>query len=156
MGMQTFVARSLVPTRTPKYLTPGGFSARILFGYDFVVPGSRVIIVEGVFDAMRLWQWGHPALGLQGKELSQDQAALIRRLAPRQVIFMLDPDAAVEAHRAAGAFALDCSALVAPLPGDRDPAESTQGELNTAIASAIPTSGRLDALGVALAQLRKA
>ena len=154
LGMQTFVARAVEPGVEPKYLTPGGFHARILFAYDHVEPGESVIIVEGVFDALRCWRYGLRAIALQGKELSEDQAALVRRLAPREVVVALDADAAPAAHRVAGAFLLDCPVRVARLPAGSDPGDLGQAALTEIVAGAGPTSGRLDALGAALAELR--
>lgn len=55
--------------------------------------GKRIILVEGVFDAIGLLMMGHAALCTFGKSISDNQAALLQELQPDEVTFGWDMDA---------------------------------------------------------------
>jgi DNA primase len=65
----------------PKYRFPAGFrKSQVLFNLDRAMQtGSRdVIVVEGFFDAMKVYQAGHPAVvALMGASFSQRQSELL-------------------------------------------------------------------------------
>jgi len=85
----------------PKYLnsseSPVFDKSRTLYGIHVVAkrrPLSHVIIVEGYMDVIALHQYGFPnAVASLGTSLTQEQARLIRRLAPEAYI-AYDGDAA--------------------------------------------------------------
>jgi hypothetical protein len=54
---------------------------------------DRIILVEGVFDAIGLLMLGHAALCTFGKSISDNQAALLQELRPSEVVFGWDMDA---------------------------------------------------------------
>ena len=89
---------------TPKYKLPPGFrKSQELFNLDRAgkEPGP-LIIVEGFFGAMKLWQCGvKRVVALMGSTLSTAQAELIRKHTDSrsQVIVMLDEDEAGRAGR---------------------------------------------------------
>ena len=89
---------------TPKYKLPPGFRKSLeLFNLDRACkePGP-LIIVEGFFGAMKLWQHGvRKVVALMGSTLSVAQEELIRRHTDRtsQVIVLLDEDEAGRAGR---------------------------------------------------------
>ena len=57
------------------------------------IPESPVIVVEGMFDVMWLWQHGHSAVSIQGSKPSKEQISQIKNQAS-SVIIMLDNDEA--------------------------------------------------------------
>lgn len=53
--------------------------------------GSNVIVVEGFFDALKVYQAGHAVVALMGTSFSQRQSDLLASYFPR-VTLMLDGD----------------------------------------------------------------
>ena len=80
----------------PRYRFPGGFQkSQVLFHYDRArsAGGDWVIVVEGFFDCMRVYQAGFPCVvALMGARLSPAQKALLAARF-RQVVLLLDGDA---------------------------------------------------------------
>ena len=91
---------------TSKYRLPPGFKKSLeLFNLHRAIKadaGQPLIVVEGFFDAINLWQHGlQRVVALMGSTLSPAQEELIRRhtATNSQVIVMLDEDAAGQAGR---------------------------------------------------------
>lgn len=65
----------------PKYRFPAGFrKSQVLFNLDRAIEtdGHNVIVVEGFFDALKVYQVGHPAVvALMGSSFSQRQSELL-------------------------------------------------------------------------------
>ena len=94
------------PDGTPKYKLPPGFRKSLeLFNIDRAKQESSdkpLVIVEGFFGAMKLWQCGvKRVVALMGSTLSVAQAELIRKHTDSrsQVLVMLDEDDAGRAGR---------------------------------------------------------
>ena len=69
------------PEDEPKYKIPGEFNKRrVLFNLHraLKLQSNQLVIVEGVFDAIRLHELGVPAVALLGSSISEAQVALIR------------------------------------------------------------------------------
>ncbi|MFC1712831.1 CHC2 zinc finger domain-containing protein [Candidatus Poribacteria bacterium] len=87
------------PDGEPKYMLPPKFQKHLIL-YNFHRPSELagekgLILVEGFFDTMKLWQAGcKNAVALMGTSLSDEQAQLlIEALSPDgTLILMLDPD----------------------------------------------------------------
>lgn len=80
-----------------KVLYPKGFkSGKNLFNYDEVENGAEsIIIVEGVRDAMKLWQLGYKnVMAIFGVNITQEQCILISQKYPMLCYIMLDGDEA--------------------------------------------------------------
>ena len=89
---------------TPKYKLPPGFRKSLeLFNLDRAAKETGpLIVVEGFFDCIKLWQLGvKRVVALMGSTLSVAQAELIRKHTDSrsQVIVMLDEDEAGRAGR---------------------------------------------------------
>ncbi len=87
------------PDERPKYKLPNGFKKSIeVFNLDRALSeqqGMPLIVVEGFFDVMKLWQMGYPrAVSLMGSSLSETQEeALVQASASRPgIILMFDED----------------------------------------------------------------
>lgn len=77
-----------------KYDNPKGFPfSRVLFNYDKYDGQGEVIVVEGIFDAIRLTQEGLCSMATFGKEISSDQIELLVDLGVNKIKLFYDPDA---------------------------------------------------------------
>jgi DNA primase len=76
----------------PKYKLPSGFrKSEVLFNFHRVVSRNEVIVVEGFFDCMKLYQAGvGNVVALMGSALSDRQRKLLAQFA--RVILLLDGD----------------------------------------------------------------
>jgi DNA primase len=75
----------------PRYKLPAGFhKSHVLFNLHRV-SGADVIVVEGFFDCMKVWQSGHTSVvALMGSALSERQDRLLGRF--KHVTLFLDGD----------------------------------------------------------------
>lgn len=132
--LRTFVARSMSIYEHKKVLMPSGSQAsKALFGYDRVVKGreywTSLIIVEGVFDAIRMWQIGYgETVATLGAHITEDQRRLLKRLKPDAVILLRDADDAgrestIKEARELRAAMFNVS--IATLPEGTDPGSAT-------------------------------
>lgn len=136
-----FQGRAIVDADMPKYLTSQGTAkSQLLYGLDRVPSGAKspVIVTEGPTD---VWRAGSGAVALLGKTISDAQCKLLRMMLPgRNVVVMLDPDAASFATSAADRIGSYLSrdlrsgvrsgrVVVARLPDLRDPGDCTREEI---------------------------
>ncbi len=97
--LRTFVARSWLPQGKPKILTPpNSRAAEALFGYDLIKPGSDLIVVEGVFDALRVmdafYGGDYSVVATLGAHITDGQRRLLQQTGFLNVILMRDNDEA--------------------------------------------------------------
>jgi hypothetical protein len=90
----SFVAYSTSDLIRPKTLNPpGSENDKLIYLYDHVnkkSDQSMLIVVEGVFDCLRLLCYNYSSVALLGNYLSKDQAILLDRSNFEIVVFMLD------------------------------------------------------------------
>lgn len=145
--LRTFVARTMNIHERKKVLMPKDSQAsRALFGYDRVVEGRQhwtsLIIVEGVFDAIRMWQIGYgETVATLGAHITENQRRLLKRLKPDAVILLRDADdagreAVIKEARELRAAMFDVS--IAELPEGTDPGSATPQDIKKALDSAWP------------------
>ena len=94
-GRLVAYAGRAVDGQEPKYRFPAGFrKSQVLFNLDRAIQtgGGNAIVVEGFFDALKVYQAGHPGVvALMGSSFSQRQSELLlSRFA--SVTLMLDGD----------------------------------------------------------------
>lgn len=138
---RSFVARAAKPGMMPPYLGPKideGNGRRFLPGWQFVTAGDPVIVCEGVFDALRIWQAGLKPLALLGKGLGRVQLRKIVALAPSRVVVMLDADAWRDARRITSTIAGLVRDVRIVALSDGDPGERTEAEIVRLVESAEP------------------
>ena len=76
-----------------KILNPKGFSSsRLIYNYDNIE--DKIIITEGIFDAISVFPYG---VALFGKHMSTYQQSKILLKKPKQIYVMLDSDAKADA-----------------------------------------------------------
>ena len=84
----------------PKYLFNTGFQKSLfLFGEHLIVPErGDIVLVEGQFDVMKVYQAGFNVGGVLGSEFSDVQAMKVKEMLPpgKKVIIMADGDKAGE------------------------------------------------------------
>jgi DNA primase len=124
-----------------KWKLPRGIpKADLLFNWHRARPyvDHGVVLVEGPFDAMRLWQVGvRSVVALLGTNLSPAQRTIVT--STRRAVLMLDGDEAGRdgANRIASALAPQ-PVHVVELPQGRDPADLDENELLGVVASFFP------------------
>ena len=121
----------------PKYITPEGSGTikQIFYNWDRASTHDEVVIVEGIFDAIRT---GPRALATLGTFLSFYRINLLNALHPKKVIFMLDGDATLKAYNNSKKLFPTIRKLNVPLAKEKDPAEYTREALSLMIKEAKP------------------
>src|SRR5262249_28359851 len=123
------------------YKLPAGFhKALVLFNLHRSIAkspagdDSTVVLVEGFFDCMKVWQAGYACVALMGSSMSQQQHELLYKHF-RQVILMLDGDEAGRAATKEVAGRLIYSHLLraVSLTGGVQPDRLSTGELQRAL-----------------------
>lgn len=90
-----FTRRYLNKDARIKYRDPKGFQKRYnLYGAHLasVHPSGTVVLVEGLFDTMKIWQAGHVGLGQFGSYLTIEQIRLLKEMGTVCVIMFYDND----------------------------------------------------------------
>jgi hypothetical protein len=122
----TFVARDLFGTSDRKYLNPqGNKQSDFLYNLDNV-QGSRVVLTEGVFDAISVAR-DVGAVASFGKSLSARQIDLLNRF--KSVVFYWDVDAYPQAEKYSERIQADCLCVLhadGKDAGSRSQAENTR------------------------------
>lgn len=120
-----------------RYLNPFGQKLNyLLFGYDGI-DSREVIIVEGVFDAMRNWERrdkiGFPTVSILGSTLHEQQIDLLIERGVKTLILSLDNDSKSRTGKKKTIEILKkCSSYfnidVVALPPDEDPSDMQDEE----------------------------
>jgi DNA primase len=145
--LRTFVARTWIAEEKKKVLMPPGSQAsRALFGYDTLYKERaywrNIILVEGVFDAINMWQVGYrETVATLGAHLTELQRSLVKRLKPERVVILGDADdagreAAIKEARELTYDMLQVS--IANLPEGTDPGSASPTEIRQALDTAKP------------------
>jgi len=151
----SFTARAALDgMRGARYLNPEEAKhGRLVYGWAGCDGSEWVVLVEGPFDTIRLWQYGTPALALLGKELHRDQLRLLCQLpAVTRIVVMLDPEARGMAEKVASRLSTRFEDIwIAQLPGGADPGDSSGKQVRAALSRAERYTGdRAQALKVAI------
>lgn len=92
------IRRYCDPDADPRYRYPKGFhKSEHLFGSWLVANDHRpgpVALTEGSIDAMTLWQYGIPAMGILGSYVSESHIRILKRLGLTQLLLFFDNDKA--------------------------------------------------------------
>jgi DNA primase len=116
----------------PRYKLPAGFhKSQVLFNLHRVT-AQEVIVVEGFFDCMKVWQSLHPfVVALMGSSLSDEQEQLLLGRFKR-VTLMLDGDNAGReaAEEIAKRLVHRVHVRVVDLPEGKQPDQLSSDEIN--------------------------
>jgi DNA primase len=140
--LMTFVARAISKERLPKYRSPvGADNSRALFNLERLAGREEVVLVEGVFDALRIPDM---AVATLGTHLSQAQRTLLIRAGVKRVILCWDEDdtGLPQAYETARALRGRIEVFQAALPEGADPGRLSVEALHAAIQGARPPAGR--------------
>lgn len=133
-----FHARALLDQMEPRYYNPTGFDIKEhVFNYDSCQSGGEVILVEGAFNAMSMWEKARPnTIAVFGTQFTSAQIHKIISLSPSCVTICFDRDPSKivngeergkQGQRAAkklGAMLIDVvPVFIMPLPTGKDPNE---------------------------------
>ena len=124
-----FVARTFTNLE-PKYLNVGIKRIDVLF-MTFRGMQDMVVIVEGVFDAIRVGQ-SYPSIALLGKLITEPQAKKISKIAKRALV-ILDRDAHTYCWNAGKILGHYLPTRVHLLERSKDPGDLNQLQLNQII-----------------------
>lgn len=131
----SFVARDATGTMKQKILDPpNAGKSKLLFGWNHAKENSDLVLCEGPFDAIKLWQHGFNAVALLGKILHPAQLSLLlKRPYDSALTIMLDSEE-VEAPFEIGkqVSCLFDRVQVAKLPEGTDPASAEKDEIHEA------------------------
>ena len=143
-----FSGRALSPEDEPKYLnspeSPVFFKKRLLYAYtdarDAIRRRERTVLAEGCFDHLALYLAGvEETVASMGTALTSEQAAKLKRLAPKVVLCYDGDSAGRGAARAAIGLLLaqGLEVAVTRLPDGEDPDDVRRREGNEALAARI-------------------
>lgn len=128
------------PDDRPKYKLPNGFKkSAAVFNLDRAMTeeqGLPLIVVEGFFDVMKLWQLGfHRVVSIMGSSLSPKQEALLLKASEGRsgIILMFDEDNAGRAGREKALLQLSRQTFVRVVPLSQEGAQPdhlTENELH--------------------------
>jgi len=91
----TFQGRHKIKDGNPKYKNPKNSDLhKTFFNYDSTKNKTFVFLTEGVFDTIKLAQWGLYGMCSFGTSLSLRQKILLARLKPKALFVCFDPDTA--------------------------------------------------------------
>lgn len=147
-GYVTFIARKMTSDKVDdKYLKSSpSLSDSVLYGewlFRYVRP-KMFLVVEGVFDVMRLWTYGALAVGISGGGCTSAQYMGIVRLADKHncsVGILLDPETEDASDiMQAELFAQGIEATVGRLEGT-DPGDMSGEQFATQVVSTFPEIG---------------
>lgn len=124
-----FHGRALKDDLEPKYYnSPDADIKQFLFNYDGCQKGGEIIIVEGAFNAMSMWEKGFDnVVATFGTKFTPKQVQLMFSLAPESIVICFDRDSSVlrPGQKAAVQLANLTYQLIPtyimPLPMDKDP-----------------------------------
>ena len=86
------VARSI---NTKRYLNNKGFPAKhAMYGVDLVQSGKPVVITEGIFNVLKIWQAGYHAVAILGSAWNAYKCSRVVRARPSSYIMFHDNDEA--------------------------------------------------------------
>lgn len=114
-----------VPEDELRWKFPEGFrKSAVLYNLNRVAGRKHLYVVEGFFDALRLYRLGFPAVALMGRSISEEQIELLVQSGCRYTTVLLDGDdegwaAAPIVHAAIGRRIFS---RVLSLPAGEDPA----------------------------------
>lgn len=149
----SWTARDMIGTAKQKYMNPyDADHSKLLIGWHCTPLTGDLVLCEGPFDAVKLWQHNIPALALGGKNLHDNQLDLLRTLDPQtSITIMLDPEELTAPHAVAEKLmSFFPNIFVAKLPDGMDPGDSTLEAAQEAIDFAV----RWKPGGKAIAKLR--
>jgi hypothetical protein len=94
---------------------PGSPLGRVLFQPDPLLPQKYVFVVEGLTDALALYQLRQPVVALIGAKVSEEQFTLLRELSETKTLVLL-PDNDEEGEKCALAVQRELTCVVRHLP----------------------------------------
>lgn len=140
----SFTARDVTGKQEPRYLNPAGADhSRLLLGWEFCKYGADLVLVEGPFDAIKMWQHGFSTMALMGKVLHSEQLSMLLNM-PSDITInvMLDPEEIEAPYKVAEQLLCRFkNVYIAKLPLGIDPGSSSKKEATLAIDKSVLFTG---------------
>ena len=95
---------------------------------------TKVVLVEGIFDALNVWRAGYSVLPLWGKFVSDSQMSKLREMNFNEVFVMLDEDAQIDAIRLYDKLKYEFNTKIVKVRSDPD--DMSIDEVREAVCSA--------------------
>ena len=137
-GNESFVAYRTRDFMKPKTLNPfGSENENLLYPFDFVqrnTGGQNIlIVVEGIFDCLRLLLYNYRSVALLKSFLSEEQALLLNQCKYKRIVFILDGDVFPEKYERNVrnvSLITDKKVFFSPIfDQDKDPDQFTKSEV---------------------------
>ena len=132
LGHKSFQAYSIKKS-DKKVLNPKGSKKSLfLYLYNYFRKEDIVILTEGIFDALRLVNFGYNSMAILGKTLSNQQKKLLLKTKIKEVVFCLDNDAYEDMVREAELLSKVFDGKVSIIQlgeTDKDPGDITNKEV---------------------------
>lgn len=130
--------------RLPRYDSPPIARDQVLLGLDQARGAEQLLVVEGPFDVLGCARAGKKSVALLGKQATGGQLAKLARFGAKQIVVLLDPEAAKEANSIARSLSIVCPQVsLGRLPTGVDPGSATPEQIAQAIADAIRPKMRI-------------
>ena len=124
----------------PRLLTKTGMNkSNYLLNYDIAKSMNEIILVEGPFDCLKVYQAGYGAVASFGMMVSQKQIDMILQSNVKKIYNGLDPDAAIEARSVTKRFLMSNKEVYRAIPpkGKKDFGECNSQEISSAMSNAV-------------------
>lgn len=134
----------------PRLLTKTGFNkSKHLLNYDCARDKEGIVLVEGPFDCIKVFQAGYGSVCSFGKEVSSKQISMLLASGAEKIYVGLDPDAYKEAEKVMDALCLHKQVFRVNPPKDKkDFGECSNEEIQAAIAQAIKIESKASNLEI--------
>ena len=87
-----------------------------LLGAGAIPTGAKIIVTEGVFDALILWEWGYDAVALAGNGNIESMLAELRRVKAKSILLALDSDDKTAMMQEGIVSEIECPVRIVTLP----------------------------------------
>lgn len=139
----SFTSRAIDSEAFLRYKAGAG-AGRLLFGWEpamaMVEKGADTLVVnEGPFDVLSVYQSGVPSVGIMGKRFKAEQVAMIRSVKVKRIVMMLDADALRDAVKQAPE--LGSRAMIAASLGAKDANEAGTAKIRDAVSASRDVEG---------------
>jgi DNA primase len=143
----SFVARDCDKQSKFKIMNAKGADhSKLLFGWNMIGSDCDIILCEGPFDALKLWQYGYSPLALFGKILHPEQRRLLfTRASDSEIVIMVDPEEMEAPYDIAVQLSSYFEVIkIAKLPQGEDPGSATKEQIQIACENATQYQGSIN------------
>ena len=127
--IRSFIANDVTGFNKPKYLYPST-PKDYFFNFDNAIESNNIIVVEGIWDALRI---GDNGLALLGSYITKRQLEVLREYSIDEVTIMLDADASKKIYILGHLLSFVAKRVYVALLDKGDPGEMSKKEIEKKI-----------------------